>query len=370
MKIFKAVLLLAALLIASQNASAQTIVTGKITANTTWRPSSGVVVVKGLTFVNAGVTLTIEPGTIVKFFDSSSSLFVYGTILANGTTDRRITFTSLKDDSRGGDTDGDGTSTPTPGDWGRLYVNGNSASISFADFLYGGYGIRNQRDAALQLVSAQSHTVTDSTFRYNKNAGLYALNGSLQLMRCTFDQNAIGISTDNLVLTARNNLIAYNSRMGAYIFFSTFNRAASLMTDNTIAMNGEVGVFIYANPDNVPSSSLPTGERNNIYANNLNSTDPFPYQILSAFYIPNANWSNNFWARGTNGPTDGATVTWCPITIPGTNTQQMIVYSSTKDADCPKFPIGGLIYRFLLDGRMRCCARTDVNALPLGGAPF
>ena len=83
------------------------VVTDDITENATWS-SDKTYVLDGLVFVDPGVTLTIEPGTVVKARpqgdisneDGASALIVRrdGTINADGSSDNPIIFTSTQDD--------------------------------------------------------------------------------------------------------------------------------------------------------------------------------------------------------------------------------------------------------------------------------
>ena len=95
-------------------------VSGTITQDTTWSPSQSLgqpYVITGNVTVNAGVTLSIEPGTIIKFDPTIYSSYyhysmtVNGILDAQGTVEDPIYFTSLRDDTVGGDTNGDGVAT-------------------------------------------------------------------------------------------------------------------------------------------------------------------------------------------------------------------------------------------------------------------
>lgn len=105
--------------------TAPLVLSGTISSNTRWRGWKLYHVTGNLT-IASGVTLTIEPGAVVKF-DAGRSLTVASgaTLDAQGTRAQPIVFTSIKDDGHGGDTNGDGDTTePQPGDWARINANG------------------------------------------------------------------------------------------------------------------------------------------------------------------------------------------------------------------------------------------------------
>ena len=88
--------------------------------------------------------LTIEPGTVMKF-DSGSSITVRkgmkgGRIIANGTADKRIVFTSYADNTHCGNTLGEGSGSQAKrGDWGGINIDaGNNHSFTYVDVLYAG----------------------------------------------------------------------------------------------------------------------------------------------------------------------------------------------------------------------------------------
>ena len=104
-----------------------------ITDNTRLRGYSTYIVSNNVT-VASGATLTLQPGTVIKF-NTGCSLTVNGTLDAQGTRAAPIVFTSLKDDEHGGDTNGDGDKTyPWAGDWGCVLISGGNIKASYCRF--------------------------------------------------------------------------------------------------------------------------------------------------------------------------------------------------------------------------------------------
>ncbi|KUK76075.1 MAG: Parallel beta-helix repeat protein, partial [Proteiniphilum acetatigenes] len=152
-----------------------TTVSGTITANTTWGLANSPFLVTGTVTVNPGVILTIEPGVVVKF-QTGSSLVVNGALNAIGTTENRITFTSIKDDNVGGDSNYDGTATwPRPGDWVSIAIGPSSidslTKLQNTIVRYGGGSGAVQTDAA-------SPTISGNLVTQNSSYGLRIINTS------------------------------------------------------------------------------------------------------------------------------------------------------------------------------------------------
>ena len=105
--------------------TAPLVLSGTISSNTHWRGWKLYHVTGDLT-VASGVTLTIEPGAIVKFDSGRSLTVASGAILdAQGTRAAPVVFTSINDDSYSGKTEGS-NSNPQPGDWHQINVRGTA----------------------------------------------------------------------------------------------------------------------------------------------------------------------------------------------------------------------------------------------------
>lgn len=115
-------------------------------------------------------TLTVQPGAIVKFADGCGlRIDSTGQIIAQGTAEKAIVFTSLNDDSHDGESN-QNSGPAAAGAWGGVILNSNGNVFEHCEFYYGG----SSDGTMLDLGATSGNTVTNCTFAYSEGVGLYA----------------------------------------------------------------------------------------------------------------------------------------------------------------------------------------------------
>jgi len=217
---------------------ADTIISSSISTDTTWSPSGGVYIIDSSFSVASGTTLTIEPSTIIKAKSTGyGGPSIYGRIIAHGTSEAPIIFTSFSDDSAGGDTDGGGLSVSIPGEWQGLYFKeGSEGDFDYVNLSYSGYGgygfgdfIGIENDGGI-LNIRNSNIYDNHKIMSNGGGGvmsvgfgIYNKRGTLFVSNSVIENNVWGIRIDSGIATISNNVIknnvdstGYNAGYGIY----------------------------------------------------------------------------------------------------------------------------------------------------------
>jgi len=228
--LFKIILVTCALSLvtmAAPSALAETIIPGgDITQNTTWDLAGSPYIVLGSITVKNGATLTIEPGVEVRaevgagVLITIGGIFTNGTLIADGTEQLPILFTS-------------NTNNKQPGDWaGIALVQGtqDSTVLNYCTIEYAG-------SLGLNMTGSSAATVTNSIIRKSSGDGVEMTNS------ITFDGNTVtenngkGIRISGGLPTIRNTTISNNGGIAVTAF--SIKDVRNMSTGNVITGNGQ-----------------------------------------------------------------------------------------------------------------------------------
>ncbi len=195
-------------------AEADTNLCGTISTSTTLTTSGSPYIIcsSGVT-ISSGRTLTIDPGVVVKFDSSTANLLINGVLSAIGTPAQPIVFTSIKDDTVGGDTNRDGNaSAPAPGDWDSVEFTGNASSgeFNYVHLYYGG-----SSGSTPGNIFWRGGTIRNSKSGYSAGSGIVAQYGVATILECAMFQNAsTGLSITGGTVSIHQSLLYQNTQGG------------------------------------------------------------------------------------------------------------------------------------------------------------
>jgi len=247
-------------------------VTESINTDTVWETGNVYHVENSIT-VGANRTLTIQPGTVVKF-SAGASMQVSGTLLANGAADNLIIFTSILDDAAGGDSNGDGdNSIPAPGDWNQIDITSMSQNSSLqhviirfagsgsnspaihaqAPFQFTDVAVTNNLYEGIRVSSEQSQW-TRLKINNNLRSGLAIATNSFNITDIETSYNGqhgtvIGGTNATAGAITISELVASNNAMRGLTFDrnASWNIAISSISASNFSNNGQDGVYINNN---------------------------------------------------------------------------------------------------------------------------
>jgi len=193
-----------------------------ITEDMTWNPAVGgvdCVLHSGLTIAASG-KLTITAGNTFKMH--GPLIAVNGQLIACGTADSMITFTSSQP-------------IPNPGDWDGIWFSSSATDSSKIDHCIIEYG------RGVTTSSATPMRISHSIVRYNQIDGIFC-NGNITVDSCQISDNVAGISYGN-----------------SYMLESEAYFGANTITDN------DYGIHMGGYPTKLPIFHTPNQFANNTH---------------------------------------------------------------------------------------------------------
>lgn len=203
-------------------------ITENILEDTHWSLINSPYVIDSQVTIISGATLYIDEGVVVKFMNGAG-LVVEGKIEALGSVDLPVYFTSILDDSVGGDTNEDGDSTtPGMGDWDYIFINsGNEESI-----------LNNviERYSAEGLIVYDSEHISSTNFNTDNGVVAFNADGSFSNLDSVF----IELYEGSNIYVGDSSII----NQDGYAIY-VYNRSILTVHDSTIQGDNNNVINIY-----------------------------------------------------------------------------------------------------------------------------
>lgn len=302
---------------------------GSITTNTTWSESD-TYIIKGDVYIDNS-TLTIQPGTKIKFETGASLNIGYynaATIIANGTVDKPIVFSST-------------AASPTPGAWKGIFLYDNCSSNSSFKYCQIKYAGAGTYDYGALNIDGTSCTFSNNTIQNAKGLGI----------RCYNNDSFFGEMNNNTISDCGGHALRiYAGKLhtiGTGNTFTTANGYGIVVSGSSVtgavSWKKQTAAYYIEGEVDVDNSTL-TIEAGTTLKFDVNGEIWVGYYNTATFLANGTSTSNIVFTSSATSPAAGAwkgiffsgnnqansSMTYCEVAYAGKSTGQAINIDNTS----------------------------------------